>query len=54
MARVYLDNNATTRADPEVVDKMLPFFGQEFGNASSSHGFGVEVAAAVRNARRSV
>jgi len=54
MARVYLDNNATTRTDPEVVEKMLPFFGQEFGNASSSHGFGVEVAAAVRNARRSV
>lgn len=54
MRRVYLDNNATTRADPEVVAKMLPFFGQEFGNASSSHGFGVEVSAAVREARRSV
>ena len=54
MRRVYLDNNATTRTDPEVVAKMLPFFGQEFGNASSSHGFGVEVSAAVREARRSV
>lgn len=54
MRRVYLDNNATTRADPEVVAKMLPFFGQEFGNASSSHGFGAEVSAAVREARRSV
>jgi len=54
MPRVYLDNNATTRTDPEVVAKMLPFFVQEFGNASSSHSFGVEVAVAVREARRSV
>ncbi len=54
MRRVYLDNNATTRTDPEVVAKMLPFFVEEFGNASSSHGFGVEVSAAVRDARRSV
>lgn len=54
MRRVYLDNNATTRTDPQVVAKMLPFFSQEFGNASSSHGFGVEVSGAVREARRSV
>jgi cysteine desulfurase len=54
MRRVYLDNNATTRTDPEVLAKMLPFFVQEFGNASSSHGFGVEVSSAVRDARRSV
>ncbi len=54
MRRVYLDNNATTRADPQVVAKMLPFFVEEFGNASSSHSFGVEVSAAVRDARRSV
>ena len=54
LRRVYLDNNATTRTDPEVVAKMLPFFSQEFGNASSSHGFGVEVSGAVREARRSV
>jgi cysteine desulfurase len=52
--RVYLDNNATTRADPEVVAKMLPYFTDDFGNASSSHLFGVEVASAVREARRSV
>ena len=54
MRRVYLDNNATTRTDPDVVAKMLPFFSEEFGNASSSHGFGVEVSGAVREARRSV
>ncbi|MEK4032169.1 cysteine desulfurase NifS [Methylocystis sp. IM3] len=54
MRRVYLDNNATTRTDPEVLAKMLPFFCEEFGNASSSHSFGVEVSTAVRDARRSV
>jgi cysteine desulfurase len=54
MRRVYLDNNATTRTDPEVVAKMLPSFSEEFGNASSSHGFGVEVSGAVREARRTV
>jgi cysteine desulfurase len=52
--RVYLDNNATTRTDPEVLAKMLPYFAEEFGNASSSHLFGIEVATAVRDARRSV
>ncbi|MBM3551512.1 MAG: cysteine desulfurase NifS [Alphaproteobacteria bacterium] len=54
MRRVYLDNNATTRTDPGVVAKMLPFFSDDFGNASSSHGFGIEVSGAVREARRSV
>jgi cysteine desulfurase len=54
VTRVYLDNNATTRADPRVVEKMLPYFADEFGNASSTHLFGAEVATAVRDARRSV
>lgn len=54
MTRVYLDNNATTRADPRVVEKMLPYFADEFGNASSTHLFGAEVSTAVRDARRSV
>jgi cysteine desulfurase len=49
---VYLDNNATTRTDPEVVAAMLPFFSDQFGNASSSHAFGSEVAGAVRQARK--
>jgi len=52
--RVYLDNNATTRVDPEVVAKMLPYFSEDFGNASSKHGFGIDVATAMRDARRSV
>lgn len=51
---VYLDNNATTRTDPSVVRAMLPFFTEQFGNASSAHGFGRQVAGAMRQARRSV
>lgn len=51
---VYLDNNATTRTDPSVVQAMLPFFTQQFGNASSAHGFGRKVAGALSQARRSV
>jgi cysteine desulfurase len=48
---IYLDNNATTRTDPAVVAEMLPFFTEQFGNASSSHAFGSEVAGAVKQAR---
>lgn len=51
---VYLDNNATTRTDPSVVQAMLPFFTEEFGNASSAHAFGRQVAGAMGQARRSV
>lgn len=51
---VYLDNNATTRTDPLVVQAMLPFFTEQFGNASSAHAFGRQVAGAMRQARRSV
>ncbi|WP_375159834.1 cysteine desulfurase NifS [Bradyrhizobium sp. RDT46] len=54
MRPIYLDNNATTRTDPSVVAAMLPFFSEQFGNASSAHAFGSEVAQAVREARRSV
>ncbi|OKO84296.1 cysteine desulfurase NifS [Bradyrhizobium sp. NAS96.2] len=51
---IYLDNNATTRADPAVVQAMLPFLTEQFGNASSAHAFGSEVAKAVKQARRSL
>lgn len=51
---VYLDNNATTRTDPSVVQAMLPFFTEQFGNASSAHAFGRQVAGAMSQARRSV
>ena len=48
---VYLDNNATTRVDPQVMEAMLPWFTEHYGNASSMHAFGSQVAAAVRTAR---
>ncbi|MBB93968.1 MAG: cysteine desulfurase NifS [Rhodobacteraceae bacterium] len=51
---VYLDNNATTRVFPEVVEAMLPYFTEQFGNASSIHAFGSEVGGALRQARKSL
>ena len=44
MKTVYLDNNATTMVAPEVRDVMLPFFNGLYGNPSSMHAFGGEVA----------
>lgn len=54
MQPIYLDNNATTRVFPEVVEKMVPFFCEQFGNASSIHAFGEEVGGAMRKARKSL
>lgn len=51
---VYLDNNATTRIAPEVRDVMLPFFGELYGNPSSMHAFGGQVAKYVDRAREEV
>ena len=55
MARtVYFDNNATTRIAPEVRDAMLPFLGELYGNPSSMHAFGGEIAEYVDKAREEV
>ncbi len=51
---IYLDNNATTRVYPAVVEAMLPFFTEHFGNASSIHAFGSEVGKALKTARGQV
>ena len=52
MKAVYLDNNATTRVDSAVVEAMLPFLSEHFGNASSTHAFGADVAGALKTARK--
>ena len=54
MKIVYLDNNATTRVAPEVVEKMLPFFTERYGNPSSIHTFGGSVMPEIEEARRQV
>jgi cysteine desulfurase len=54
MNRVYLDYNATTPVEPEVLDAMLPYFSAEFGNAASIHTFGQKARAAVETAREQV
>ena len=54
MNRVYLDYNATTPVEPEVLDAMLPYFSEEFGNAASIHTPGQRARAAVETAREQV
>ncbi|HUQ31447.1 MAG TPA: cysteine desulfurase family protein [Pyrinomonadaceae bacterium] len=54
LRRVYLDNSATTPADRRVVEAMLPYLTEKYGNASSVHFFGQEARAAVDRARREV
>ncbi len=54
MKTIYLDNNATTRTAPEVVEAMLPFFSELYGNASSMHSFGGQVGQHLARAREQV
>ena len=51
---VYLDHNASTPVHPEVVEAMLPYFSERFGNPSSVHGFGREAREGLETAREQV
>jgi len=51
---VYMDNNATTRVDPEVLQEMMPYLSDYYGNPSSMHTFGGQVGSKIRKARQQV
>ena len=52
--QIYLDNAATTPIAPEVIDSMLSVLKEDYGNPSSSHGFGRKAKALLENARRTI
>ena len=52
--KVYLDNAATTRLDPEVLEVMLPLMTEQFGNPSSIHSFGRAVRSSIERARKTI
>ena len=54
MSRIYFDNAATTALDPEVLDAMMPFLTEKFGNPSSVYSYGRETKLAIENARKTV
>jgi cysteine desulfurase len=51
---IYLDNNATTQVDPAVLDEMLPFLREQYGNPSSAYSFGKQIGKAIDKARERV
>ena len=52
--KVYLDHNASTPVHPEVIEAMLPYFGERFGNPSSVHAFGREAREGLETAREQI
>ena len=54
MKAIYLDNNAATRLDPMVLEAMMPFMTEHYGNPSSIHGFGEPVRKGIERAREQV
>ena len=54
MEGIYFDNNATTMVDPDIVQEMLPYFSEQFGNPSSIHEFGNKVGFALKRARKQI
>jgi len=52
--KVYLDNAATTPLDKEVLETMMPYLEDQFGNPSSIHGFGRQTRAAIENSRKTI
>jgi len=54
MKTIYVDNNATTKVDPQVVESMLPYFSELYGNPSSMHYFGGKVTYKIEEARAQV
>jgi cysteine desulfurase len=54
MKVIYTDNNATTKVAGEVIDEMMPYFGELYGNPSSMHTFGDEVGKKIKQARQRV
>jgi cysteine desulfurase len=54
MQRIYFDNAATTALDPEVLEAMMPYLTEKFGNPSSVYSYGRETKMAIEMARKSV
>ncbi|MAE42893.1 cysteine desulfurase NifS [Candidatus Woesearchaeota archaeon] len=54
MRQIYLDNAATTKLDPTVLEAMLPYLREKYGNPSSMHNMGIEAKNAIDSARRKV
>lgn len=54
MKTVYVDNNATTKVDPEVLEAMLPYFSEYYGNPSSMHSFGGQLGRKMEKARAEI